>query len=169
MYLLDDVPLEPDFVNGLWLVISNLSSVLLLQGKILNNLMGLEIFLLFKTPQSSKYNIINHISKNPKFQFLREDIINWLTTMIILLNNTKINETLALKMNCDLIIGNSNNNNNIFPTSVNIRICGAPDCFLSSASSSSLLLCGGCKSISYCSKEHQKQHWKDHKPNCKKK
>eukprot|EP00062_Callorhinchus_milii_P009214 gi/632952779/ref/XP_007892044.1/ PREDICTED: egl nine homolog 1 [Callorhinchus milii] len=30
-----------------------------------------------------------------------------------------------------------------------------------------LLLCGRCKSSFYCSKEHQKQHWKKHKQVCK--
>jgi len=27
--------------------------------------------------------------------------------------------------------------------------------------------CGGCKRTYYCSKEHQKQHWKEHKDTCK--
>ncbi|XP_077254427.1 uncharacterized protein LOC143893199 isoform X2 [Temnothorax americanus] len=27
--------------------------------------------------------------------------------------------------------------------------------------------CGGCRMISYCGQEHQKQHWKQHKPLCK--
>jgi hypothetical protein len=26
--------------------------------------------------------------------------------------------------------------------------------------------CGGCKQIAYCGPEHQRQHWKTHKPNC---
>ena len=26
--------------------------------------------------------------------------------------------------------------------------------------------CSGCQGIRYCSKEHQKAHWRDHKPNC---
>ncbi|XP_068182976.1 egl nine homolog 1 isoform X2 [Antennarius striatus] len=30
-----------------------------------------------------------------------------------------------------------------------------------------LLRCGRCRSSFYCSKEHQKQHWKKHKLNCK--
>lgn len=30
-----------------------------------------------------------------------------------------------------------------------------------------LLKCGRCRSSFYCSKEHQKQHWKKHKLNCK--
>ncbi|XP_071649767.1 putative protein MSS51 homolog, mitochondrial [Temnothorax longispinosus] len=30
-----------------------------------------------------------------------------------------------------------------------------------------LKLCSNCKMISYCGKEHQKQHWKQHKPLCK--
>jgi len=27
--------------------------------------------------------------------------------------------------------------------------------------------CSGCHLVHYCSKEHQKAHWKEHKPNCK--
>ncbi|XP_071556360.1 uncharacterized protein [Temnothorax nylanderi] len=30
-----------------------------------------------------------------------------------------------------------------------------------------LKLCSNCKMISYCGQEHQKQHWKQHKPLCK--
>ena len=30
-----------------------------------------------------------------------------------------------------------------------------------------LSFCGRCKSIYYCSKEHQKQDWPEHKKNCK--
>ncbi|XP_071649750.1 uncharacterized protein [Temnothorax longispinosus] len=30
-----------------------------------------------------------------------------------------------------------------------------------------LKMCGGCRMISYCSQEHQKQHWKKHKSLCK--
>jgi len=26
--------------------------------------------------------------------------------------------------------------------------------------------CSGCQSVRYCSKEHQKVHWRDHKANC---
>ena len=31
----------------------------------------------------------------------------------------------------------------------------------------SLMLCSGCKSVGYCSRECQKSHWKFHKPTCK--
>ena len=27
--------------------------------------------------------------------------------------------------------------------------------------------CSGCQSVAYCSREHQLQHWKEHKANCK--
>ena len=30
-----------------------------------------------------------------------------------------------------------------------------------------LQLCGGCKKVSYCSKEHQQAHWKEHKKTCR--
>ena len=30
-----------------------------------------------------------------------------------------------------------------------------------------LMLCAGCKNVFYCSKPHQKQHWKSHKADCK--
>ncbi|KAI5755770.1 hypothetical protein M8J77_019534 [Diaphorina citri] len=30
------------------------------------------------------------------------------------------------------------------------------------------LKCGGCNQVFYCSKSHQKQHWKEHKPGCAK-
>lgn len=33
--------------------------------------------------------------------------------------------------------------------------------------SEALLRCGGCKIVFYCSKEHQKQHWRLHKKLCK--
>ncbi|CAM9967240.1 unnamed protein product, partial [Heterosigma akashiwo] len=26
--------------------------------------------------------------------------------------------------------------------------------------------CAGCRLVYYCSKEHQKAHWKEHKPAC---
>jgi len=32
--------------------------------------------------------------------------------------------------------------------------------------STSLSRCGGCKEVWYCSKEHQKNHWRTHKPAC---
>lgn len=35
--------------------------------------------------------------------------------------------------------------------------CGAP----------SELKCSACKLVSYCGKEHQKQHWKSHKNICR--
>ncbi|XP_073977336.1 SET domain-containing protein SmydA-8-like [Rhodnius prolixus] len=28
-------------------------------------------------------------------------------------------------------------------------------------------ICSACKTVAYCSREHQKQHWKDHKPQCR--
>ena len=31
-----------------------------------------------------------------------------------------------------------------------------------------LLLCGGCKEVWYCSRDHQKCDWRKHKPDCKK-
>lgn len=30
-----------------------------------------------------------------------------------------------------------------------------------------LKVCSGCHAIRYCSKEHQKTHWKEHKNSCK--
>lgn len=27
--------------------------------------------------------------------------------------------------------------------------------------------CTGCKNVSYCGVDHQKQHWKTHKPECR--
>jgi hypothetical protein len=32
-----------------------------------------------------------------------------------------------------------------------------------------LLTCGGCQKAHYCSKDHQRKHWKQHKPECTKK
>lgn len=29
------------------------------------------------------------------------------------------------------------------------------------------LICTGCRMVSYCNKEHQKQHWKEHKSVCR--
>lgn len=29
------------------------------------------------------------------------------------------------------------------------------------------LKCSGCRLVSYCGKEHQKQHWKEHKTACR--
>ena len=26
--------------------------------------------------------------------------------------------------------------------------------------------CGGCRSVFYCSREHQKRHWKEHSKKC---
>ena len=28
------------------------------------------------------------------------------------------------------------------------------------------LLCSACRTVCYCSKQHQTSHWKEHKPNC---
>ena len=33
-------------------------------------------------------------------------------------------------------------------------------------SDSSLSVCGRCKKVAYCSREHQKVHWKQHKTHC---
>ena len=35
-------------------------------------------------------------------------------------------------------------------------ICGSKEAFR----------CGGCEKVSYCSKSHQKSHWKNHKGEC---
>jgi len=35
--------------------------------------------------------------------------------------------------------------------------------------SEKLKVCSGCNGVAYCSKEHQREHWKVHKANCKKK
>lgn len=29
------------------------------------------------------------------------------------------------------------------------------------------LKCSGCKEVSYCTTDHQKKHWKEHKNDCK--
>lgn len=39
--------------------------------------------------------------------------------------------------------------------------CGVHDCPVPAVSR-----CGGCQKVGYCSKEHQKLHWKDHKGDC---
>lgn len=39
-------------------------------------------------------------------------------------------------------------------------------CGLCQSESPNLRLCGACKLIRYCSSDHQKQHWKSHKPFC---
>ncbi|KAL1488001.1 hypothetical protein ABEB36_015379 [Hypothenemus hampei] len=46
------------------------------------------------------------------------------------------------------------------------KIGGGFSCFIC-GSTVRLLRCGGCKSILYCSKEHQKKDWKRHKIICK--
>jgi hypothetical protein len=28
-------------------------------------------------------------------------------------------------------------------------------------------VCGACKQVAYCTREHQKQHWRTHKPHCR--
>jgi hypothetical protein len=43
-------------------------------------------------------------------------------------------------------------------------ICPVCDC--ADEEEKKLLLCGGCKSTYYCCKEHQKQHWAEHKGEC---
>ena len=57
----------------------------------------------------------------------------------------------------------------VFPTEVSgtssTETCGF--CGAKPSESSRLLNCGRCKKIKYCSKECQKNHWKQHKPSCK--
>lgn len=45
---------------------------------------------------------------------------------------------------------------------VNLRVCGLCNC-----QDDQLKVCGRCKTAWYCSPDHQKQHWKQHKPFCK--
>ncbi|KAK8728275.1 hypothetical protein OTU49_009207 [Cherax quadricarinatus] len=45
---------------------------------------------------------------------------------------------------------------------VNLRVCG-----LCSYQDDQLKVCGRCKAAWYCSTDHQRQHWKHHKPFCK--
>jgi hypothetical protein len=45
------------------------------------------------------------------------------------------------------------------PTTTVAKECGL--CHVSAT-----MICGGCRSIYYCCKEHQKEHWKTHKASC---
>nr|XP_045605447.1 egl nine homolog 1-like isoform X4 [Procambarus clarkii] len=45
---------------------------------------------------------------------------------------------------------------------VKVRVCGVCSC-----EDDHLKVCGRCKAAWYCSPDHQRQHWKHHKPFCK--
>lgn len=56
-------------------------------------------------------------------------------------------------------------------TERDVRHCSYPGCMIHSAllmgnRKSTLKVCSGCKKVHYCSAEHQKGHWKAHKPHC---
>jgi hypothetical protein len=41
------------------------------------------------------------------------------------------------------------------------------ECAICGAKNDNVLVCGGCKEVAYCGKEHQIQHWSEHKFACK--
>jgi hypothetical protein len=47
------------------------------------------------------------------------------------------------------------------------RTCALESCGAREVHASQFKLCGACKSVCYCSAEHQAAHWRDHKAACK--
>ena len=45
--------------------------------------------------------------------------------------------------------------------------CDYPDCVNEGDDSKQLHACSSCRSVYYCSREHQEAHWKEHKKLCK--
>ena len=50
---------------------------------------------------------------------------------------------------------------------VMLRICG--QCHIQEPTLGEYKICAGCKNIYYCTRDCQKLHWNEHKPNCVKK
>ncbi len=46
-----------------------------------------------------------------------------------------------------------------------LMVCGL--CEKRAAKLGELMVCGRCRCVAYCSKEHQRLHWKTHKTHCK--
>ena len=47
------------------------------------------------------------------------------------------------------------------------KLCAFPDCYVSSIAGGNLLKqCARCRAVYYCTEEHQKEHWKEHKLVC---
>eukprot|EP01032_Pedospumella_encystans_P009421 gene9421-11085_t len=47
------------------------------------------------------------------------------------------------------------------------KLCAFPDCYVSSVGGSRhLKQCGRCRAVYYCTDEHQKEHWAEHKLEC---
>lgn len=47
-----------------------------------------------------------------------------------------------------------------------INVCWWPDCSATEKHPSEFQRCGGCKEACYCTREHQRLHWKSHKGDC---
>ena len=49
-----------------------------------------------------------------------------------------------------------------------VRVCALPQCNLDGKGLfCKMLKCGRCRSVYYCSLEHQREHWKAHRPSCR--
>jgi hypothetical protein len=48
-----------------------------------------------------------------------------------------------------------------------LRVCALGSCSAREVHASQFKLCGACKTVCYCSKEHQAAHWRQHKAACK--
>jgi hypothetical protein len=48
-----------------------------------------------------------------------------------------------------------------------LRFCALDSCGAREVHASQFKLCGACKTVCYCSKEHQAAHWRQHKAACK--
>jgi hypothetical protein len=48
-----------------------------------------------------------------------------------------------------------------------LRVCALDSCGAREVHASQFKLCGACKTVCYCSREHQAAHWRQHKAACK--
>jgi hypothetical protein len=48
-----------------------------------------------------------------------------------------------------------------------LRCCALDSCGAREVHASQFKLCGACKTVVYCSREHQAAHWRQHKAACK--
>lgn len=86
-----------------------------------------------------------------------EDFICWLLIVVRIgyrITTSRLFYCLLFKSSCWRKLMTANNNKNC---------CAFPECISRNAP---LLRCSQCKEVFYCSPEHQKSHWKIHKPVC---
>jgi len=75
------------------------------------------------------------------------------------------NGTSNKDVECELLLGSKNISSSPSCSPKSSTKTSSSNCEVCS-STSGLLKCAGCRKVCYCTKDHQKSHWKQHKSSC---